>query len=126
VENVLHRLETLINDPLAAGDGETRTTAQNLVGKLSSYLDAMLQPGKLGDLASLENYAEVLHLAERSPRGLTPQQVTSYSRAIWSAGAAQVRSFLPKSLPPYEPPQAGQAVIPRSGEVIASWGQALH
>jgi hypothetical protein len=125
-ENGIRRLDDLANEPLAQGDTETRTVAHNLVSKLSTYLDGISQPGKTMDLPTLENYAEILRLAQHIPRGLTPQQVTAYSRSIWSTGATLVRNLLPRSLPPYQPPQPGQAVVPRSGEAIQHWDNALR
>jgi hypothetical protein len=125
-ENGIRRLDDLANEPLAQGDTETRTIAHNMVSKLSTYLDGMSQPGKTVDLPTLENYAEILRLAQHIPRGLTSQQVTAYSRSIWSTGATLVRNLLPRSLPPYQPPQPGQAIVPRSGEAIQHWDNALR
>ncbi len=125
-ENGIRRLDDLANEPLTQGDTETRTVAHNLVSKLSAYMDSMSQPGKMVDLQTLENYAEILRLAQRISRGLTPQQVTAYSRSIWSMGATLVRNLLPRSLAPYQPPQPGQAIVPRSGEAIQHWDSALR
>jgi hypothetical protein len=105
VGGIMQRLETLAAAPLARGDGNIGTAAQNLTHRLNAYLSSRLSGGQV-DASALNECEQVLALAQRGPHPLSPQQASTYNAVIQKArGASQPTVAMP--IPP--PAQPGSA-----------------
>ncbi|HKP53216.1 MAG TPA: hypothetical protein VJ183_11265 [Chloroflexia bacterium] len=126
VGGIMQRLEVLAASPLARGDGNIGTAAQNLTHRLNAYLSSRLS-GNVAtpqmDAAALYECEQVLALAQRGPHPLSAQQVNTYNAAIQKArGASQPATATPVPTPTHPssvapgstPPAPGTAQRPGS------------